>query len=126
MAFYHAREKFRLDLFEKRWEIYVGTQKVLSSLKSELNQKTEQEVIEKIWENAEQAFRHIGWHKANLLFDKDITSLLEEINKIFSEMTTLYKVPDQRYFDNHTKILRIVEDLPKTFSSTMYFGNYKV
>ena len=68
--FFLAREKFKLELFEKRFAIFAATRKLLSIILTEAN-LTLAQLFEYRAAVAEAAF----------LFDSDITNYLDEIDK---------------------------------------------
>ena len=65
-----GREKFKLDLFEKRFAVFAATRRLLSIILTEANVSTAQ-IFEYRAAVAEATF----------LFDSDITDYLEEIDK---------------------------------------------
>jgi len=65
-----GREKFKLDLFEKRFAVFAATRKLLSIILTEANLTTAQ-IFDYRAAVAEATF----------LFDSDITDFLDEIDK---------------------------------------------
>ena len=134
---YHAltytREKFRVDLFEKRFEVYLAIVDFCSAIHSNggLGKTPEnKELLEKAHQDAYKSFRGIGYHKSRLLFGSDIKGLLDELNIVYSFMSSVgnnVANPAQagkliQYTENSWKILN---ELPKSFASYLYFGDYK-
>src|SRR5262249_38609200 len=82
-AYRFSREKFRLDLFEKRFAVYEATLAFCSrAMQGPLRAvRPDQRIaVQEALKSAEASFRGIGYHKARALFGKDIQNLLDRIN----------------------------------------------
>ena len=86
-AYNFAKEKFRLDLFEKRWEVYENTLKFCSKVMQEgtlrANENNNEQILQALLA-AQESFRGIGWHKSRALFGQDIQELFSGLNASYA------------------------------------------
>jgi len=145
LAYKYSREKFRLDLFEQRYEIYTHIVTFCSSVTSngvlyfkEGEDKRISESKVKGWKSAEESFRGLGYHKQKMLFGEDIQEVMESLNSCFAQLTTEgYKYEDSHDFPDEYKDwqkekyrqMRVASNtlskLPDYFKPYLYFGDYK-
>ena len=99
-AYKFTHEKFRLDLFDKRWDIYERTLEFCSSVFSHggipkygKNEK-QNEDIEKALIAAHESFRGIGLHRAKSLFGEDIQALFTDLNNSYAWLTSYQDRPE--------------------------------
>ncbi len=130
-AFLFSKEKFRLELLEKRWEIYEETLKFCSTvttyggLPKHSNDEDRNKQIISALQSAQQSFRGIGLHKARSLFDKDIIEKLNEINKHYAHFVSYQDEFDKERTNRLISVYKLIEDLPDLFKPYVYFGDYK-
>jgi len=86
LSYYNSREKFRLDLFDKRYESYRNCMKFCSYIiqygglpdfENDGDARKEVELT------MTQSFRGEGFHLATFLFGKNIGELYSDLNKIW-------------------------------------------
>ncbi len=132
-AYIFSRERFRLDLLNKRWEIYEQVLKFCSVVvthgglpKHSDNESINKSVITGL-EAAHESFRGIGIHKAKSLFGPEIHKKLEELNAHYAWFVASPKGEGwaQKEHDHLLSILNTIEELPKIFRPYVYFGDYK-
>ncbi len=133
----YSKEKFRLDLLDKRFEIYTKTLEFCSrvaaggTLQVRLNN---QKNIERAIKAAHESFRGIGYHKTRALFGNEIWDLFDKLNDSYAALIAygdgssndeegqkFAKLTSDALLD----IISISNDLPNHFKSYVYFGNYK-
>lgn len=140
LAYKYTKEKFRLDLMEKRWEIYLNVTKFCSSvtsngvlhIKEGESSSTIKSKINGI-KAAEESFRGLGWHKYKMLFGDDIDKVMNDLNSCFAQLTTKGFDPDQEEYKEWKKAdfekgnlaSNILGRLPELFKPYLYFGDYK-
>lgn len=139
-AYEFTRDKFRLELFDKRYGIYINILKFCSAVStygdllkngSETNGETQEKIDALIAPN--DSFRGIGWHTSQMLFGPEIKVLMNEINKSYSMMVIKgYSTGHDEYAawqkEKHAelvKLVKLVDELPKHFQAYLYFGDYK-
>ncbi len=138
-AFRAAQEKFRLDLFEKRWEVYENILEFCSIVTRHGGAPKDEKEIEKMIEATNESFNGIGWHRVRLLFGEDIQNACNELRESFAWLITIGKVPleDRRgnseyanwgkeRMDHVMRVYNRANGLPSLFSPYLYFGDYKV
>jgi len=140
LAYYNSREKFRLDLFEKRYESYRNCMKFCSYLiqfgglpdyEKDSDARKDVELI------AAQSFRGEGYHLATFLFGKDVAELYGELNKIYAFFSAhpdyvIRQTPDngrvKEIMDMKFEHIRYMNDIlnrmPEIFSKYMNFSRY--
>ena len=127
-------QKLRLDLFEKRFEIYTHTLTFCSTVMQQgsLNFRGEnREQIRAAIEAAHQSFRGIGHHKAKALFGSDISELFEQLNQSYAYITAFGDQParggdPQEYWHHVKRIAEVASALPDKFKSYIYFGDVRL
>ena len=139
-AYRYTKEKFRLDLFEKRWEMYENVMSfhaIFNRNKGLAIKSNNQEEIENVIRVAYGSFRGIGWHKTQLLFGDDIHMFFEGIERIYSKYISmdgdheaaivLFGTTEEKF--SRIKDMNVIEEglnnLPKIFAPYLYFGDYK-
>jgi hypothetical protein len=139
-AYEYSKEKFRLELMEKRLEIYENVVKFCStsityaglSKHEKEDEHTTQQKIEGI-EAAHKAFRGLGYHKYKMLFGPDIEEIFKKLNKSFAIMVVKghnSSSPEyQEWIKKENDQLKFISDtlteLPNHFRPYLYFGDYK-
>lgn len=134
LAYQHAKDRFRLDLLEKRWEIY---QEILQSCSIVLTHgglpkhgtdKGRNEDIIKALQSAHKSFRGIGHHKMKSLFGPEIYGKMDELNKAYAFFVTGFEGPE--YAEKDSELLmsmyETTKELPELFKPYVYFGDYKI
>lgn len=127
-ALSYTREKFRLDLFEKRLEYYYDIAGYCSLV-------VERAPASALTEAAHRAIRDRGGHKARLLFGKEIQELARNLDLGFSAMLKSHWAHEltreeaeetlKTANDHRDQSLQILGDLHKQFRKYIYFGDYK-
>ncbi|MGE0471732.1 MAG: hypothetical protein AB7L09_26365 [Nitrospira sp.] len=122
-----GREKFKLDLFEKRFAVFSGTRKFLTHILTDGNLKD----YNYLWEYRAA----IG--EAEFLFETDVTEYLEDIYKQAlklkthsEEMSSLPAGPDRTQLNHelHEALSWLLDQLPQLkirFSPYMKFKTWK-
>jgi len=136
-AYKFSKEKFRLDLFDKRWEVYENTLEFCSRVTQQGTlrmRKDNQEEILAALKAAENSFRGTGWHKTRALFGEEIHTLFEQLNESYAWLSAYSERPSnskesdewpQKMYDNSMFIWNTVQRLPDVFKPYIYFGDYK-
>jgi hypothetical protein len=132
-AYKYTKEKFRLELFEKRWEVYRNIAKFCSNaaIYGDLSPKPDNEDKEKIRKEAYDAmgksFKGEGYHLRSLLFSNDVEDTFEELNQAYAFLSSHYLPSNQpfEWSDHLLKLSKIYEDLPNLFKPYLYFGDYR-
>jgi hypothetical protein len=135
-ATYFNSERLRLELFDKRFEIYervVEFSSIVLKHGSLRSTKASEDDVERAIRAAHESFRGIGFHKARALFGPDIANLFKEVNDSFAYIMTFQDVPPSqpsyvpdRYREHVLKIVSIAEGLPDHFRPYLYFGDYRM
>lgn len=139
----YNKEKFRLELFEKRWEVYESTIKfhefviknrgLVTNLKESDNEEMRQ--AEKL---AHECFFGIGGHRSKFLFGNDVRGNFNELENFFRDKAfepSYGPYATDSYFGSEEGMTKLVshqkfieENLEKLFtlfSPYLYFGDYK-
>jgi len=137
-AYEFSREKFRLDLFDRRWTVYEATLTFCSQVVTSGSFRTanpeEREAVKAAIRAAHESFRSIGFHKTRALFGKDIQELFGKLDKSYSWMRGFSGGPGQsmsheqwanRLSEEEMFIWETVNKLPDVFKPYMYFGDYR-
>jgi hypothetical protein len=132
-AYIFSRERFRLELLNKRWEIYEQVLKFCSvvAIHGGLPKHSDDESINKSvisgLEAAHESFRGIGIHKAKSLFGPEIHKKLEELNAHYAWFVARPRGDGWAEKENNhlLAILNTIEELPNIFRPYVYFGDYK-
>jgi hypothetical protein len=131
---YYTKEKFRLDLYEKRFEIYCKTLDFCSLIMTHggMPRERHQEHIDNAVLAAKGSFAGIGYHQTRALFGSDIADLFEKLNRTYAWLSTYDEPLDldhhvwaKRKHDSILFIWETVEKLPEIFKPYVYFGNYR-
>lgn len=133
-----TKEKFRLDLLDKRFEIYERTLEFcgLVTTAGTLHPKDDDKgVVLAAIQAAEKSFRGIGYHKARALFGPEVSELFEKLNNSYAYLSAFGNVNpsvNPRYADvpekicgHLTFIFETSGKLPEYFRPYVYFGDYK-
>jgi hypothetical protein len=137
-AYLFSRERFRLDLFEKRWEVYQRTLEFCSQVikygglpRHSDNEKRNEDII-KALSSAHESFRGIGHHKTRSLFGSEIYNHFEKLNNSYSWLLSFGlkeggdKAALAKEEGEHLKFIwQTIEQLPNLFKPYLYFGDYK-
>lgn len=137
LAYKFSKEKFRLDLFDKRWVVYENTLEFCSrvtqqgSLRRTDNNQAE---ILAALQAANNSYRGLGWHKTRALFGDEIYDLFDKLNSSYGWLTALSEPPidpienaewPQKQREHSTFIWETVNRLPDVFKPYVYFGDYR-
>lgn len=133
LAYQFSKERFRLELLEKRWEIYEEILKYSSTVmrhaglpKHSKNEPRNDEIIKALL-SAEKSFRGLGLHKSKALFGSEVIETFEKLNKAYSYFVAQPKGND--WIEREDNYLRetweLIEHLPDIFKPYIYFGDYK-
>ena len=137
LAYRYTKERFRLDLFEKRYPLYqavVTYCSAVTAVGSLTSQNPEdRDTIKQAIEAAQNSFQGIGFHKARALFGEDIHELFDKLHKTDVWLQVYGRGPGQmphsewaqKMADESTFIWETINRLPQTFRTYMYFGDYK-
>lgn len=140
-AYLFTKEKFRLDLLEKRWSVYEETLKFCStvltygglpSYKDSPDKEAQNKAIIAALIAADASFRGIGYHKTRSMFGKDIEDLFSKLNESYSWIVSHQNVSPAKaaeQAEEETKHLKFiwetVNTLPDLFKPYVYFGDYR-
>ncbi len=130
-ALQYTREKFRLDLFEKRYEVYLNIWTFLDFciqmgrmgfLQDEINDNAH-----RLRCLSNDALYRIGSHKSRLLFGKEISDFLVAIRKVYAYWSSFpltsenseKKAQDMMFF------VSSIENLPQIFAPYISFAEYR-
>lgn len=125
-AYVYTKEKFRLELFDKRWDIYQNTLEFCSRVTEQGSLRRREgndDQILKALLNAEGSFRGIGYHKTRALFGKDIWNLFDKLSKSFSYLRSGGISPEKEE-ETLNFVWETVNKLPEIFKPYVYFGDY--
>lgn len=136
LAYRHSKERFRLELSEKRWEVYLATLEFCSAVqvhggipKPNLGDRNEKYLTEertRIIKAAENSFRGIGYHKVQSLFGQEIDSRFKKLNEAYAWFFTPWEKPSAEEEHTHLlNVMKIAEELPELFKPYLFFGDYK-
>jgi hypothetical protein len=128
LAFRFSKEKFRLDLFERRWSVYENTWKfcslALTQGKLHADGKND-ETIEKALDAADKSFRSEGHHRSQLLFGPDIAEVMAELNAIYARLRSRGQNCENKWIADMDYLEKTVDKLPEIFGPYLHFGDYK-
>jgi hypothetical protein len=130
-----SKEKFRLDLFERRFAIYEKILEFCSIVVTYGNLPIgdhNKEERTRFQQAADASFRSIGFHKTRSLFGEDIYELCLKLNKSYAFFLT-YSNPSIRnpeaytneWLENMTFMQNTIDNLPIIFEAYISFGEYK-
>ena len=135
-AYRFSRERFRLELLDKRWEVYEQVLKFCSVVMTHGGLPGHGNEDKNEWRNesvlsglkaAHESFRGIGYHKARSLFGEDIHDEFDRLNKTFAWLVSKPR-PNDWVEIEHKHIKYVIEtatNLPKLFKPYVYFGDFK-
>jgi hypothetical protein len=131
-ALRYSREKFRLDLYEKRLEIYFGIVEFCSRVEHygfRRETPEDREQLFKTLEIAQKCLRGLGYHRARTLFGDDIHDVLDKLNKStfwLQNHTTFRNKEDGDKWEEHTHFVgTMINQMPALFRPYIYFGDYR-
>jgi hypothetical protein len=137
-AYRFSKEKFRLDLFDRRFAVYEATLEFCSRATAHGSLRAltpeQREAAEQAIRAAEGSFRGIGWHKTKALFGEDIHKLFSKLNKSYAWLSAFGGGPGNsmaheqwgREYTTHTEFIwDTVNRLPDLFRAYVYFGDYR-
>ncbi len=123
-----SKNKLRLELFEKRYEIYEELIKFSS------HTLQEGEIGVEAANAAYQSFRGLKYHKSKFLFGDDVNNYFNEINGCFATMSAArgiipsapgFQEWTDKKFESLKKIMQITDVCPTLFAPYLYFGDIK-
>ena len=132
-SYVYAKEKFRLDLLDKRWVIYEKTLEFCSVVIRHAtlvpNERNQDSIFQGM-QAAEACFRGIGYHKTLALFDADINDVFKKLNESYAWLSSGHTFQsDPNFAANKNRHVMFVWDtankLPDLFKPYVYFGDYK-
>jgi len=136
-AYHVSANKLRLDLFDKRFQIYERTliycSTVLSYANLEINDENRDHIADAI-SAAHESFRGIGLHKAKALFGPDIVKMFDELNESYAYIQT-YGRQEMRngndfdadtYYRHVVRTVEMADKLPEAMKAYIYFGDVKI
>ena len=137
LAYKFSKEKFCLDLFEKRWVVYKSTLEFCSKVTQQgplSRTDSNKEEFNATMKAANQSFRGLGWHKTRALFGDEIYVLFDKLNESYAWLLAFSEPPanpatrsewPQKMQDHTLFIWETVNKLPGVFKPYMYFGDYR-
>ncbi len=137
LAYQFSQDKFRLDLFDKRWEVYKNTLEYCSIVTQQgrlVMTEDNKDQIANALRAADNSFRGIGWHKTRFLFGVEIYLLFKKLNESYAWLASYSERPSdpkesaewpKKMYDNSMFIWNTVQTLPDVFKPYIYFGDYK-
>jgi hypothetical protein len=130
-ALSYSREKFRLELFEKRLEFYTSMVN-LCSMVTQGYVEHEDDRREEVETARYECIRGHGSHKAHLLFGDDIVQKVKELDQAFTTLSMAHTARrSAAHFDPQeearafTLFQETVSNLPVLFRPYIYFGEYQ-
>ncbi|MCB9989224.1 MAG: hypothetical protein H6868_10440 [Rhodospirillales bacterium] len=134
LAYMHARERFRLDLLEKRWQVYEKVLEFCSrvteygGLPKHGDDGDRNQAIINALIAANESFRGIGYHKARSLFGPEIHRKFDELSKAYAFFVTYSDISHDKIDEKHKKLMFVwetIKELPDLFKPYVYFGDFK-
>lgn len=127
-----ARDKLRLDLFQRRFEIYLNTLKYCNHIRRYARhwreQSKEAEDLAAL-QAAYDSFRGIGRHETIALFGEDIKNVFDRLNENFVFIEA-HQNDESRsskeYWGHVVEVVELSEKLPDLFKPYIYFGDVRV
>ena len=138
LAYCFSWQRFRLDLLDKRWEVYENILMFCScvlaygGLPKDVEHDTGEDVrktenIRKALSSASESFRGPGLHKAKSLFGEDVYDTLDKLSAAFAWFVS--DPTSAGWEERKHEQLRILQDLsnrlPEIFKPYIYFGDYR-
>ena len=132
-AYKYTKEKFRLDLFEKRWEVCQNIAKFCSiaaiygNLFHEPENEDKKKDLKEAYDAMGKSFKGEGYHLRSLLFSKDVEDTFKKLNEAYAFLSSYYLNSQQPFtgVEHLTNLSKIYEDLPDLFKPYLYFGDYR-
>lgn len=128
-AYILTKERFRLELLEKRWDIYENTLKFCGAVlkhggipKHSDDENLKKEIVDLLM-HAESSFRGIGFHKSKSLFDPEINEHFDKINEAYAWFVKRNQSGNwhEKEYENLILIHNTVNKLPELFKPYVYF-----
>ena len=131
-ALCYSREKFRLDLFERRLEFYGSMVNLCSMVTQGFIESEDLKEQKAVDEARYQCIRGNGLHKAHLLFGNDIVQKIKELDQAFTTLSMAHTARrSSANFDAQEEMRafslfqQTVNSMPIMFSPYIYFGDYQ-
>jgi hypothetical protein len=132
-AYKYTKEKFRLELFEKRWEVCQNIAKFCSiaaiygNLFHEPENEDKKKDLKEAYDAMGKSFKGEGYHLRSLLFSKDVEDTFKKLNEAYAFLSSYYLNSQQPFtgVEHLTNLSKIYEDLPDLFKPYLYFGDYR-
>ncbi|MBL1147369.1 MAG: hypothetical protein HND56_02885 [Pseudomonadota bacterium] len=135
LAYRHTKERFRLDLLDKRWEVYEKVLEFCSRVTQygglpkhcDDDEERNKSILAALMAS-ESSFRGIGYHKARSLFGTDIHGKLDKLDKAYSFFITYQDNSHDKHDQQRAHLSFVwetVNDLPEIFKPYIYFGDFK-
>ena len=133
LAYKYNKEKFRLELFEKRWEVCQNIAKFCSiaaiygNLFHEPENEDKKKDLKEAYDAMGKSFKGEGYHLRSLLFSKDVEDTFKKLNEAYAFLSSYYLNSQQPFtgVEHLTNLSKIYEDLPELFKPYLYFGDYR-
>lgn len=129
-------DKLRLDLLDRRFEIYSKTLDYCHTVIAYASLEPREENRERInnaIDAAHESFRGIGIHKTRALFGSDIVEHFEQLNRGFAYITVFGRnrlghenFDAETYWGHVKQTFEAAEKLPDLFKPYIYFGDHKL
>ncbi|NDE90300.1 MAG: hypothetical protein EB059_04060 [Alphaproteobacteria bacterium] len=134
-AYRYTKEKFRLDLLDKRVEIYNKALEFCSlivTMGGLIQIESNKELLVAAENAAHGSFRGLGYHKTHSLFGQDIVDLFKKLSEAYAYLNThgqglQNQTQEQinKHFEHVAYISDLVGQLPIIFKPYIFFGSYK-
>jgi hypothetical protein len=132
-AYKYTKEKFRLELFDKRWEVCQNIAKFCSiaaiygNLFHEPENEDKKKDLKEAYDAMGKSFKGEGYHLRSLLFSKDVEDTFKKLNEAYAFLSSYYLNSQQPFtgVEHLTNLSKIYEDLPDLFKPYLYFGDYR-
>jgi hypothetical protein len=133
-AYKYTKEKFRLELFEKRWEVYKNISifcsivKKYNRLRHDLHtNKNTTEDLRKAYDAIGKSCKGEGYHSRSLLFSDDVQDTFKKLDIIYAFLYNFYEhnLHEEGERGHLSNLIKIYEDLPNLFKPYLYFGDYR-
>lgn len=132
-AYKYTKEKFRLELFEKRWEVCQNIAKFCSiaaiygNLFHEPENEDKKKDLKEAYDAMGKSFKGEGYHLRSLLFSNDVEDIFKELNEAYAFLSSYYQNSQDPFkgVEHLENLSKIYKDLPKRFKPYLYFGDYR-
>ena len=134
LAYKYNKEKFRLELFDKRWEVYenisilcLTIQKYKRIRPMHGSTKTTYNDLRKAYDSIKKLSNEEGYHLRSLLFSNDIEDAFTKIDMAYKFLWNHYEnnTDEGGEWDHYKNIVDIEKNLPELFKPYLYFGDYR-